>query len=156
MTIVAARSSPASARRRGGEYGPDGAETPADGGGLTPVSLPASYVRSRAKGHPAPGIPVNPALRRVRLIVLADRGAQLDASSFQRREQSFGVPDPVFDLNLAHCASASVDPHQLTGRHPATGGQPPATDSPEQQTPTAAGNVADHQAPAGQFRDHGR
>ena len=44
-------------------------------------------------------------------------------------QQSFRVPDPVFDLNLAHCASASVDHHQLTGRHSATADQPPAADS---------------------------
>jgi len=57
------------------------------------------------KGHPAPVVAIRPAIRRVRLIVLAEGYAQLDTTHFQRREKRPEVPDPVLDLDLAHRAS---------------------------------------------------
>jgi hypothetical protein len=40
--------------------------------------------------------------RRVCLVILKDRLAQLDAPGLQRDQQRFQVVDPVFELDLAH------------------------------------------------------
>ena len=68
--------------------------------------VPAVRGTQPRERHAAAGIAIGPAIRSVGLIILTDGRAQLDAACFQRGEEPFSVPDPVLDLNLAHCASA--------------------------------------------------
>jgi hypothetical protein len=62
------------------------------GRALQREDMPVVNGTQTGKGHPASVVAVSPAVRRVRLIVLAEGLSQLDATHFQGREKRLQIP----------------------------------------------------------------
>ncbi len=78
------------------------------------------YRAEAREGHAQPAVFKRPAIGSIRLVILKERLAQLDASRLEGQEERLPVSHMELDLNLAHTSLPIVCPAIPPTRQPGT------------------------------------